>query len=818
MSGSRSTWLAVAILTLPFARPAVDAPGFEIRSTLQGAQLVTLVSAEGVVTSQFADSAHPEQMTRQFIVRYNDQSLYGVDGSARHYTRTTLSAWLERSHARQQHILGTSPPISGGTALPRGATLRPLRDKDRIDGIPVSAYSLTMPGQAWRIWVATSLPRAPAASLASLAALVPVDRASARTLAQIVGYPVVRTELRRDSVWVRVLETSSIRRVLVKAADLSPPEGFSEATPRPGTPGLRERERRPGGADVPASVVRGPGPEMSNPELYVVLWGRQLNDPANTAGVGELLAGVKDMLRPEYVQPLGQYDIRSAKIRGVHRRGDLPPRAVGTTNFAAISAIVYDVGFYDGAPIFWWAVGGHDPLYVVLATNAEVDHAGWSGYHFVAFSLTHAVLPFPASLFAHDAIPWAFARIPDGALGMPTGGRFSRSACVQHGRDHPGLPWPPAIAAACTALAPLDSGTETISHELVETASDPFVFLGWSDPLQQPAAQKSEISDICDFNAAPWGSAAIVGQTSVSTYWSNVHRACVPESRPALTVFVPTAGAILPSADGNVVLSGHATDPRDGELSDRIQWEVDGAPVGQGATINSGVLATGTHTVRARVSNSRSLETIVFRSFGVARRPETVTITAPADGGTYPGGQPLVFRGQGFAFQPGDIPDARLVWDDGGTPLGTGPDLFRPLATPGSHLIRLSIVDGSGNPTASTQVTIQVSAAPSKGRPSVYIREPRADAVFPVDYGKDLSAPITFTALVTDAAGNPAPATVTWTSDVDGVLGTGSSITRSLSGGYCAPFTHRVTVTAVTGPSRAARATDTIKLTVGQVC
>jgi hypothetical protein len=202
----------------------------------------------------------------------------------------------------------------------------------------------------------------------------------------------------------------------------------------------------------------------------------------------------------------------------------------------------------------------------------------------------------------------------------------------------------------------------------------------------------------------------------------------------------------------------------------------------------------------------------------VALRSQTVAITAPVEAGSYPANQPLVFRGQGFSFQPGDIPDDRLRWDDGGTLLGTGPVLFRPIAALGDHVVRLSLVDGSGTATASAQVAIHVVAAPGKGRPSVLIREPAADAAFRVDYGKDQSGPITFTALVTDDAGNPVPSTVSWKSDVDGDLGTGLSITTSLHGGYCAPSMHQVTVTAVTGSSRAGRATDSIRLSIGQVC
>jgi hypothetical protein len=812
MGTFRITSVALLLSAAPAVGPRTiapgvfDAPGYEITSTLEGARLVTVLSAEGAITTQYGDSADPARITRQFIVRYRDGALWGIDGEHRTYLYTTAARKLEAATATMRHVMKSTPPHARGTAMPAPAVIRRLAAGTSIAGVPAAGFSIAAAGQKWRVWVATTLPRAPASIRAGLAGLIPVGSASRAALGAFVGYPVVRVELARGSGWTRVLETTSIRSVTMRTADLAAPAGFTEVRPP-----ADSTRTRPGGFDVPANVIRGPGPEMGHPELYVVLWGQKLNDSTTRAGQGAVLAAINEMVKPAYTTWLGDYQSHEQRLLGVYRRSDLPPRAVGSSNFAAISAMVYDVGFKERAPIFWWEVGGHDPLYVLLVASSEVDTGGWDGYHFVAFSLTHAVLPFPASLFAHDAIPWTLSKIPDAGLGLPIEGLLRRNACTRPG------PRPPAIAAACAALPGLDQGTQSISHEIVEAVSDPYVFLGWSDPGQQPFYEKSEISDICEFNPAPWGSATVVGLSSVATYWSNSARACVPESRPTLTVFTPAVNEVIPSANGNVVLHGYASDPGAGDISDRIRWVVDGVSKGTGPTVNSGILAAGVHQMEASVANfaSPALSTTVQRTFIVKMNPATVAISSPVEGGTYAANRQLVFRGMGFSYQPGDVPDNALQWDDGGTVIGHGPVLFLPIAATGDHVIRLSIVDGAGAAQASAQVTVHVVSG-GKARPSVMITGPAGGAVIPVAYGAATSAPVQFSALVTDGAGQPAGGTISWVSDVDGPLGSGPALTRALRGGYCAPTTHHIT--AMVGRGRADRASDEIVLTVGQVC
>src|SRR5205823_237001 len=115
----------------------------------------------------------------------------------------------------------------------------------------------------------------------------------------------------------------------------------------------------------------------------------------------------------------------------------------------------------------------------------------------------------------------------------------------------------------------------------------------------------------------------------------------------------------------------------------------------------------------------------------------------------------------------------------------------------------------------SGEAFVRIRITPPTGKPSVIITQPVNNAIIPVPYGADHSAPITFTANVTDASGASVPATITWTSDVDGTLGSGATITVPLRGGGSIQWTHKVTVTA-TLPSGASK-NDSIVVKVGQV-
>jgi hypothetical protein len=111
-----------------------------------------------------------------------------------------------------------------------------------------------------------------------------------------------------------------------------------------------------------------------------------------------------------------------------------------------------------------------------------------------------------------------------------------------------------------------------------------------------------------------------------------------------------------------------------------------------------------------------------------------------------------------------------------------------------------------GGLTASASTTLTVGPP---GKPSVTITSPPNNSNF------GAGEQITFT-----ADGQPPSGTsitgYSWSDDLDGALGTGQTITRTLSGSSCVISTHHVTVTA--NDSNGQSATDMIVVNVGSIC
>ena len=110
-------------------------------------------------------------------------------------------------------------------------------------------------------------------------------------------------------------------------------------------------------------------------------------------------------------------------------------------------------------------------------------------------------------------------------------------------------------------------------------------------------------------------------------------------------------------------------------------------------------------------------------------------------------------------------PDDLDVDIDG--PIGTGGEFTRRLS-PGSHTITARATDSDGGSRTAT-VTIAVANTP----PTIAIRTPAANDSF--TSGDD----VVFLGKANDADDGDLSSSILWTSDRDGVLGTGSTIRRS---------------------------------------
>jgi hypothetical protein len=449
--------------------------------------------------------------------------------------------------------------------------------------------------------------------------------------------------------------------------------------------------------------------------------------------------------------------------------------------------------------MFWWEVGGHDPIYAVFIPESVVASSGWSGMHFLAPSLTHAVLPFPLTLFVHDAMPYLVVKVPEAGLNIPNEALLTRDQCA--GLQRPSF---------CTALYSFDKATETAAHEFVETATDPYPFSAWSDLGKVPVWNYGELADICEFSLRPWGSRSRIGNTIVATYWSNLDNACVPESRPTVTILEPQNATTIPWQAGgaNVLLRGVAKDPTDGPLT-QIFWSVDGHQIGSGTEVRATALALGSHVIVASVTDSSGLTASASATISVSARPPVATISTPTNGATFGTDEILIFRGDGFDYQDGSLPDSSLEWQVNGSVIGRGRLLQQAIINVGDAIVMLTVTNSAGlRHTAS--LTLHIT--PPLGNPSIIITQPANLSGF----GDD-SKPITFTASAHNANGSPIPdSAIRWTDDTDGFLGTGSTLQHTLSSLGCGILEHHVTATAANGAGKTA--SDTITVYVGIIC
>lgn len=176
----------------------------------------------------------------------------------------------------------------------------------------------------------------------------------------------------------------------------------------------------------------------------------------------------------------------------------------------------------------------------------------------------------------------------------------------------------------------------------------------------------------------------------------------------------------------------------------------------------------------------------------------TATITSPADGATVDEFESVSFQGSATDAEEGSLTGSSLVWSsslDGS--IGTGTSFSRNDLTPGSHEITLTATDAEGA-SGSATADLTVNDLPNEA-PTVQITSP-------ADGGSATAGEsVTLTGTATDdEEGALSGASLVWTSDLDGTLGTGTSITTStLSGG-----THEIVLTAT--DSEGAFGADTI--------
>jgi hypothetical protein len=179
----------------------------------------------------------------------------------------------------------------------------------------------------------------------------------------------------------------------------------------------------------------------------------------------------------------------------------------------------------------------------------------------------------------------------------------------------------------------------------------------------------------------------------------------------------------------------------------------------------------------------------------------TIRITQPADGSTFGSDETVTYRGVVTDPYDANLGDS-ASWSVDGVPVGTGADGFQyRIPTQGVHTVTLSATNSAG---ASASDSINVTIGPPTGKPSVKITKP------PDGSGWASGQDIEFSATAdTQGGATISSSGYSWSSDLDGFLGTGQTIHHSLSAsGY-----HHITVTVTDSFGRSS--SDTIIVSVG---
>jgi hypothetical protein len=238
---------------------------------------------------------------------------------------------------------------------------------------------------------------------------------------------------------------------------------------------------------------------------------------------------------------------------------------------------------------------------------------------------------------------------------------------------------------------------------------------------------------------------------------------------PVVTIQAPADGTMLSASDPRVALRGEAKDAEDGRLRDDIEWssDLDGY-LGRGHRITV-TLGTGQHRISAAVTDSDGLRgeaTIGVVVRGANQVPQ-VTISSPADGSELPAGSAIVFAGYAVDDFDQNLGPAITWRSDRDGALGTGASLSRVLSE-GDHHITASVKDSDG---ATGTDDIRITVTPTA--PTVTILEPFDGKTVAI------GEPVTFHGQASDPTDGDLSSALRWTSDLDGLIGTGGSVTTT---------------------------------------
>lgn len=271
---------------------------------------------------------------------------------------------------------------------------------------------------------------------------------------------------------------------------------------------------------------------------------------------------------------------------------------------------------------------------------------------------------------------------------------------------------------------------------------------------------------------------------------------------PTATITAPASGSSYDLGE-SVTFTGTGVDDGtiadDGNLaSSALVWtsSLEGQ-IGIGTTLTLSTLSKGTHAITLTVTDSDGDEDSTTISVKVGNDLPTATIASPADGSSYNSGDSIIFQGSATDTEDGTLTGASLVWSsDVDGQIGTGLTVSTSSLSTGTHVITLTATDSNSEEgTDSIVVTINNLA------PTATIYSPANNSSF------NQGDSITLVGAGTDTEdGTLTGASLVWSSNLDGQIGTGTSVTWSDP----TAGSHIITLTATDSEGDTGTATVTV--------
>ncbi len=258
----------------------------------------------------------------------------------------------------------------------------------------------------------------------------------------------------------------------------------------------------------------------------------------------------------------------------------------------------------------------------------------------------------------------------------------------------------------------------------------------------------------------------------------------------------------------NVTFTGSGSDPEDGSLSGAslvLTQQHHQPGIGTGTSFATTALSVGTHTITLTAKDHQGLTgtaSITVTITAPVNQPPTASISAPANNTSVVQGTSVAFTGSGNDPEDGALTGSSLAWTSNiNGQIGTGTSFSTTTLSVGTHTITLTSKDHQGL-TGTASITLTITA-PNQA-PTALISAPANNTS--VVQGTNVS----FTGGGSDPEdGTLSGASLVWTSNINGQIGTGTSFsTTTLSVG-----THTITLTAKDHQGLAGTATITLTIT-----